>query len=581
MVNNLKKEIFDKYNIKFDEIRKIVEPYIVEFYGQDKKGEIANRLDKVVLNNYFTLEDIKSFVRKYLDIKRRKLTLDFLEEFAEKEYISSEDKEKKIFNKDEYNSSISKSEKKLIKGIFDSIDNTFSETNFSPIYKFFKDKEEEISEYEKSDVIKKNCTVLNALGLDITPESYEEVIKKESSQEIIKKAIKIKEFAIKLKEEFSVFSMQFEAEEQYFKECDELKNEIDLKEIKAFYNEILPFVDEETKKNVQEALNEDIKEKWKFLQRVDKDKKYMGTSLDFSGEIKNKNFDISKENIEKIEECRIKHKEAVDEDFYMKTSSYYNNAEIIESLGLKVEDDFDLEFMKEGVVCCCPNYIEKDGKEEAVCLMHLPLYNNVEMLSQYKDTIFIHELLHIVEMTSKKIDDETYEFKSGFDRFQEKVKGKEVEEIDEDEKRDLELFSENIHQRNAMEITQKMHDEGDYLFNNKYDVKVKGGTTYEYNDLVTDKFYKSFKKQINEARFLETIEPLTNEVGIENFEELNNIVNEFAKIPYVSVDRDLRDGKITELTIKRDLLYEASKVVVLRMQEQYKDKPNLDDNISI
>ncbi len=585
-MSNLKKEIFDKYNVSFKEEREKIESYIVDFYGQNKKQEISKRLDRVILNNYFSLDDIKNFIRKNKKMKRRRLTLDFLVSVDKNVKFSLEEKERLMYDEEAYKDTLTEEQKKILNGCFDnSIYNTFSEESFAPIYSLFKDMEEknDLTDYQINDIKKKTCRVLKALGLDINLENYDEVIKKESSKEIIAKAKELKNKAYELKKEFNEFEMLFLEEEQYIRECDNLKNKLYLKETKAFYEEIIPYVDNNTKIEIENALKKDIKEEWKFLNEVDNGRKYMGMSLLFSGKSIKEESDLSNEEKEQIEECRNKHKEIAESELFLETSSYKNNMELIESLGLIGEDEFNLEFMKRGVICCCPNYVKKDGNYEPVCLMHLPLYDDIHMLEKYKDTMFMHETLHAVELTSRKKDDLTLEYKTGFDYLEDKIKTNEIknnEKIEETknkkEKRSFELFSENIHQRNAMEITEKMHETGTYIFNDPYTCKTRGGTSYEYLNSPTSSFYNAYKDEINEARFNSSLEQLFVAVGKDNFCKLNDIVNEYSKIPYISMCRDLRDGKVTEHTKKRDLLLKQSEEIVNDMHK-LKSKNNIED----
>ena len=201
-MSNLKKEIFDKYNVSFKEEREKIESYIVDFYGQNKKQEISKRLDRVILNNYFSLDDIKNFIRKNKKMKRRRLTLDFLVSVDKNVKFSLEEKERLMYDEEAYKDTLTEEQKKILNGCFDnSIYNTFSEESFAPIYSLFKDMEEknDLTDYQINDIKKKTCRVLKALGLDINLENYDEVIKKESSKEIIAKAkeLKNKDFELK------------------------------------------------------------------------------------------------------------------------------------------------------------------------------------------------------------------------------------------------------------------------------------------------------------------------------------------------------------------------------------------------
>ena len=110
----MKKEIFDKYNVSFKEEREKIESYIVDFYGQNKKQEISKRLDRVILNNYFSLDDIKNFIRKNIKMKKRRLTLDFLVSVDKNVKFSLEEKERLMYDEEAYKDALTKEQKKIL-----------------------------------------------------------------------------------------------------------------------------------------------------------------------------------------------------------------------------------------------------------------------------------------------------------------------------------------------------------------------------------------------------------------------------------------------------------------------------------
>lgn len=621
MVINLKKSIYDKYNIEFDKIRGLIEPFIVEFEGEDKKEEISKRLDRVVLNNYFNLKDIQRFIQNSKSKKRRALSLDFLELLEEGVSFSEEDKNRMIYDESYYKEKISFEQSHLLKELFDSIDCTFVAENFSPIYSLFEAEEngEELSEYRLSELKRRTCKVLNALGLEIDTDNYEEVLARESSKETILKARSIKEIALNLRDEYILFVSQFQEEEQYFKECQNIHDELHLREIKSFYRDIIPYVDKQMQDNIRAALNEDINSSLSFLSSVDKDRLYLSFTLSSPGKIEafsGENMEKVKENnsylvksilqkqeqyfevfkrrnpgveltppsvdmVEKIESIRNKHVKKVEDEYFLRTSSYENSRNLIEGLDLKVNDEFNIESMKNNVICCSPSYRGCLGEitEQPVCLINMPLYN---LSSGYIDSYLLHEILHAVELTSRKVDEDTYDFKSGFDFLVEIVDDKKDEAINEEEKRATELFSENIHQRNTIEIVTRMHENGVYLFDNPYTAKERGGTSYEQLNFVTQQFYSQFKKQISEARFESSMDSLFDQVGEENFYKLNDVVNEYSKIPYYTMCQDLAEGNRSEYVIKRERLFEESKQIVDDMKKRMKGKSEIEgENISI
>ena len=56
-------------------------------------------------------------------------------------------------------------------------------------------------------------------------------------------------------------------------------------------------------------------------------------------------------------------------------------------------------------------------------------------------------------------------------------------------------------------------------------------------------------------------------VGRENFEELNNIINEYKALPYYNLMDDLMNNRTTNLTMKNDALMKRTISVQNKMME--------------
>ena len=71
-----------------------------------------------------------------------------------------------------------------------------------------------------------------------------------------------------------------------------------------------------------------------------------------------------------------------------------------------------------------------------------------------------------------------------------------------------------------------MHQEGNYILNTKEDAKIANGTTYELMKFLVIDFYDEYKKWIIASRKDGNMDILFEQVGKENFDKLNQLINE-------------------------------------------------------
>lgn len=90
--------------------------------------------------------------------------------------------------------------------------------------------------------------------------------------------------------------------------------------------------------------------------------------------------------------------------------------------------------------------------------------------------------------------------------------------------RGYELMNEYINDRIAQEITDKMHSKGNIIFCN---TKNKSSSSYLIVKFLLEDFFQEFKEVIIKSRSNNNIQYIYDTVGKENFEELNNLINEF------------------------------------------------------
>ena len=186
----------------------------------------------------------------------------------------------------------------------------------------------------------------------------------------------------------------------------------------------------------------------------------------------------------------------------------------------------------------------------------------------------IHELLHTVESSMKQLSKDEIYFKFGFDEVVEPICKNEDELIVDDrqgnpneQKRRYELFSENIHQELAIEVTRRLHEKGIYLYGDQKLAKETGSTSYERYNVVTKNFQQEYREEMIDGMMLPSRDGITELVGKENFERLNATVSEYAELPFYKMMDDVLSKRDTDLTRKRIELANRGKKIVVDMKE--------------
>lgn len=209
------------------------------------------------------------------------------------------------------------------------------------------------------------------------------------------------------------------------------------------------------------------------------------------------------------------------------------------------------------VSCCHENYIIKDGK---YVLYPLILINaNMSDI----DVTVIHELNHALEMHTLSIDEKGTKSICGWDYDQTEFKNRvEYNELEYSGiTRGNELISEYVNDRLAQEITDVLHNQGKYIFFKERSNDTSG---YMIAKVLLEDFYQQYKETIIKSRSNGNIELLYEKVGKENFEELNDLVNELyntfglgfaiysALASYKNKEDTEEAQKIEELVARRD-----------------------------
>ena len=599
-------KVLDRYQINIDDIKPVLTDTIVEVYGEKYRTQIVDRLDNLYINLYVTASDIRNdyYSKNYhaLDM----LSVYFLKKLGVEVSKETEDEVYKngVFR-------LSDEQKNILYQIFQS--QTFSEQGM--IFAFNDELLNSEQEFVRNKAIQERCKILKSLGLNISPENYDEVIKSKEGKMFLDAAKKIYDIADECRAKYEVFKESHRDYIEYLNELNNYKQELDFKYLKIYAQRILSYCSQEERNDIEQALNKNSDNQYSFLNDADKEGMYLTLSgvpmvLSFGKDaqeileegneyfasqikqarmkyFKNKGLDLGDnyelyeksdeakklipkpEIVEKLYEIKQKCDEEKEEEYFLNTGNYAICKKNILSQNLRMEDSFSRKFVDSGAICTTPNIKEDDnGNYQLFNVVHLPI---VKMIEGYKDEQIIHELLHCVETTMEPISGNKVHIKSGLDEFTDDIcKDKDEIIVDdrteaEQTKREYELLSENLHQELSIRVTEKLHQKGIYIVDDPKIAKERGGTAYEPYSVITAGFQERFLDKIIDGMMQENSNALTSVVGKDNLSRLNECVKEYAKIPYYHLMNDLRNNKDTELTRKRQELISRGKQIVEEM----------------
>lgn len=218
-----------------------------------------------------------------------------------------------------------------------------------------------------------------------------------------------------------------------------------------------------------------------------------------------------------------------------------------------------------GVSCCEINYT-LDG--EKMVMSPLVLIN--DGMEDFDCTV-IHELNHAFEFYATELDRTHCGYYSGWDYevfdFEEQQAYEQMRY--EGISRDYELLSEYVNDRIAQEITDIMHEQDHFIIDSK---RSKQTSSYMAVRFLVEPFYTEYKDIIIASRTNGNISYLYDTIGRENFEALNNLVNEYnekfgfsfsGKVAVVNYYKNIPDEHTEEIRhfiAKRDQIMESMSI---------------------
>lgn len=546
-------------NIDFELLKQKVLPYYVEVYGEEYRDLIIDRLNRVVPIFYKTL-DQKIAIYQYEMLKKRKeLTINFLEynnifidEKTKIEYINSKET---IFPES------------LIEG------KNLLELYFGDyIYKRNPSK-------EKTQVFEENYKI-DSYIIELNSK-YDEFDSKFNNLRVA-----VKESNLQSKQIFEHNMLEFlQSIEEYIsqsdkekiknynnsssKEFDELREGLDIIKLvgKNFnYGPIDFFSSNQNKKlnnlKTNDAVRENIinnrinyfKSIGKYDEKMEPEE-FLKSDIAISAtpsQLMIEDIIVKKQHYAKLMSRE-----------YFKSKS--NARECISKISkhnmvnLNAEEYFlnneatlrDLE--QANVYITLPTVVLNNDNVDLALLLTFP----GESTSYLLDICFIHEMNHAIRTNLLSYENGNISFKNGFEFLPAPLP------------RRYERFSGAVNFLIATKTAEAMHKDGVYLFNTLETAKISSIDTmrHEHQIVLIEKFFETFKKEIIMANLGNDLDVLYKVVGKENFESLNNIVNEHDDIRIQYLKKDINDKEANELINRRfELEIKANEIYELMIQ---------------
>lgn len=609
----IESEVFKRYQLPIEELRPKIIDTIVEVYGERHRAQIEDRLNNLYINSYVTANDVQNDYNAKNSHFVSMLSVQFLRKIG---MDISKETEDEVYKRGTF--ALQEEDKEVLKQYF----GTSNFTDYGKILSFNDELINSENDYANRMHKANRCELLKAMGLEISPEDYDEVIQTKQGQECLKRVMDIYKVAAECKNEFDQFKEDNKDYIEYLEKVKKYEQELKFKYMKKYASRIVPHCDKELGAKIEEVLAKNYTADYRFTQEVDKDGLYIARygeplifafSKDAEEKLAKDNFESvrvksdrvkyfkakgldlgnnyvdyenseeakkllpDKELVETLYTIKEKCDKEMDMEFFLNTGNYEACKKNILAQGIKIQDNFSKEFVEKGVPCIVPNIREDaDGNYSLFNIVHLPL---VKILREYKDVQIIHELLHTVESSMKQISEDEIYFKFGFDEAVEPICHNEDELIVDDRKidpneprRNYELLSENLHQELAIEVTRRLHEKGIYLYGDQKLAKEAGATSYERYNVVTINFQKEYREEMIDGMMAPTRDGITEIVGKENFENLNAAVTEYAELPYYKMMDDVLAKRDTDLTRKRIELANRGKQIVVDMKEYEQNK---------
>ena len=237
----------------------------------------------------------------------------------------------------------------------------------------------------------------------------------------------------------------------------------------------------------------------------------------------------SKETIKRVVDSRKKYFNKFNNEYFDSIKEYKIIRERIENLELLDKNDsFNAKLLTDSATFISPNIRLTDNGYDTHSLFVI-CFDDID--SDTLDHHIVHELNHLYEVNLSSFTNKSYEVIVGWDYSTGEVEEERENEVDtinvKRPKRSYELFNEIINELIAQEISEMMHNDNVTVFDVPGNSRYKRTTSYEDYLILVQSFYSEFKDKIIESRKNGNFEAIYNEIGEDNFNELNELIKDF------------------------------------------------------
>lgn len=591
---------YNKYNLDFEKLKPTLIEGLVSVYGERHRKTIEKKLEKIIVNNYIPIEDLKFYIKNKIDLKKKLMAIDFL---YDNNFITNEKKNFALQRVENLEGFLRSKSGEILRHVFDT-------SSFSPetnnLECFFSDNSK-VS-------LTKRAMMLKAFNINASLSEMTNKFDLENlslNQQRVKKAY---EYIEKQKEEYQNFLNDIKEELDYIKNYDNQIAEINNTATVEYLLKISEFVPKDEKDKIKIAIAK-FKEELKTNPnaKINYFSPYFSNSIHSASAIEA--FTPENEALLKNNDGFAKHLKdirlyylyqiGIEGDNYDELAKNEDVAKLIEHASqIAVKISQARKFMRTLVVnkenklklagyfysrvnlnkydFLCGDIFSADVylSNKTYYNMNLLLNNHTHKPYQvgvinfpfiqghshgYEDVIFVHEVAHAVEADLIWYQNKKAKYRSGFDTLfiGDNLSGDENIIRDKDYFRRFEMLNEALHQLITLEVVQNLHNTDQYLISNKFDAKTEGYSRYELLFPMVKTFYNIFKEEILDAKMnKEAMEKFINDIGREEFEKLADLVTLY---------NNLLSDQTKNVSSEKSLLKLEASLVIDRMVLNYEN----------
>lgn len=183
-----------------------------------------------------------------------------------------------------------------------------------------------------------------------------------------------------------------------------------------------------------------------------------------------------------------------------------------------------LDIIINGLTCITTNYERVGDQLVEKPLLFFPGSTSVDAF----DCRLVHECNHAYEMRMMNFDGDNIRTLVGWDFCDSSLSVEGEASLEKRDKRSFELFNEIINELIAQDITKLMHENGTYIIGDEKTSHNTSHSGYQMTAFLAKDFYETYKDEIIASRKGD-MSPIFEKVGEENFMAMNQLIIDFTQ----------------------------------------------------